>query len=42
MVEPTTGLLIWEKPREGRQVTRAPAWIKFLLEFRFIKIPINL
>jgi hypothetical protein len=39
MVKPILGLLVWEKPREGRQAAKAPAWIKFLLELRFIKIP---
>jgi hypothetical protein len=39
MVEPISGLMIWEKPREGRQAIKAPAWIKFLLELRLITIP---
>ena len=37
MVEPISGLLFWEKTKEGKQATRAPVWIKFLLDLRYIK-----
>ena len=37
MVEPISGLLFWEKAKEGEQATRAPVWIKFLLDLRYIK-----
>jgi len=39
MVEPISGLLFWEKAKEGKQATRAPVWIKFLLNLRYIKTP---
>ena len=37
MVEPISGLLFWEKAKEGKQANRAPVWIKFLLDLRYIK-----
>ena len=39
MGEPRSELLFWEKTKDGRQATKAPAWIAFLLDLRCIKTP---
>jgi hypothetical protein len=39
MGEPISGLLGWEKAKEGKQAINAPDCVKFLLDIRLIKKP---